>query len=41
VLVRGQVIIENGELVGKPGDGQFVKRARFGERLAAGEKVLV
>jgi dihydropyrimidinase len=41
VLVRGQVIVENDELVGKPGDGQFVKRARFGERLAAAEKVLV
>ena len=33
VLVRGQVIVENDELVGKPGDGQFVKRARFGEEL--------
>ena len=32
VLVRGQVIVENDELVGKPGAGQFVKRARFGER---------
>jgi dihydropyrimidinase len=40
VLVRGQVIVENDELVGKPGDGQFVKRARFGERLGAAEKVL-
>ena len=25
--MRGQVIVENDELVGKPGDGQFVKRA--------------
>ena len=33
VLVRGQVIVENDELVGKPGAGQFVKRARFGEEL--------
>jgi dihydropyrimidinase len=33
VLVRGQVIVENDELVGKPGDGRFVKRARFGEEL--------
>ena len=33
VLVRGQVIVENDELVGKPGDGQFVKRARVGEEL--------
>jgi dihydropyrimidinase len=39
VMVRGQVIVENDELVGKPGDGQFVKRARFGERLEAAEKV--
>ena len=39
VLVRGQVIVENDELVGKPGDGQFIRRARFGERLTgAGER---
>jgi dihydropyrimidinase len=40
VLVRGQVIVDNDELVAQPGAGQFVKRARFGERLAAEEKVL-
>jgi dihydropyrimidinase len=39
VMVRGQVIVENDDLVGKPGDGQFVKRAKFGEKLAAAEKV--
>ena len=33
VLVRGKVIVEGGELVGQPGDGRFVKRARFGEQL--------
>jgi dihydropyrimidinase len=33
VLVRGQVIVEGDELVGKPGAGKFVKRARFGEKL--------
>jgi dihydropyrimidinase len=33
VLVRGQVIVENDELVGQPGAGQFIKRARFGEEL--------
>jgi len=33
VLVRGQVIVENDELVGEPGAGRFVKRARFGEEL--------
>jgi dihydropyrimidinase len=38
VLVRGQVIVENDELVGKPGDGQFVKRARFGEELLPAAK---
>ena len=33
VLVRGQVIVENDELVAQPGAGQFVKRARVGEEL--------
>jgi dihydropyrimidinase len=33
VLLRGKVIVENGELVGRPGDGHFVRRARFGETL--------
>jgi dihydropyrimidinase len=33
VLVRGQVIVEGDNLVGKPGDGKFVRRARFGEEL--------
>ena len=33
VLLRGQVIVDGGELVAKPGVGQFVKRARFGEQL--------
>ncbi|MFZ1993030.1 MAG: dihydropyrimidinase [Solirubrobacteraceae bacterium] len=34
VLVRGQVIVDHDELVASPGTGQFVRRARFGERLA-------
>jgi dihydropyrimidinase len=34
VLVRGQVIVDHDELVAAPGAGQFVRRARFGERLA-------
>jgi len=38
VLVRGQVIVENDELVAEPGAGRFVKRARFGERLTAAGK---
>jgi dihydropyrimidinase len=29
------VIVEGDELVGQPGDGRFVKRARFGEQLTA------
>ena len=33
VLLRGQVLVENDELVASPGAGQFVKRARFGEEL--------
>jgi dihydropyrimidinase len=35
VLLRGNVLVENGELVATPGTGQFVRRARFGEELAA------
>jgi dihydropyrimidinase len=35
VLVRGQVIVEGDELVAQPGAGQFLKRARVGEELAA------
>jgi dihydropyrimidinase len=34
--VRGQVIVENDELVGRPGAGSFVQRARFGEELPGG-----
>jgi dihydropyrimidinase len=33
VLLRGKVLVENGELVAQSGVGQFVKRARFGEEL--------
>jgi dihydropyrimidinase len=35
VLVRGKVVVENDELVGQPGDGGFIERARFGEELTA------
>jgi dihydropyrimidinase len=35
VLLRGNVLVENGELVAAPGTGRFVRRARFGEPLAA------
>ena len=33
VLLRGEVLVENGELVASPGIGQFVARAKFGEEL--------
>jgi dihydropyrimidinase len=39
VLVRGQVIVENDELVAEAGAGQFVKRARVGEALGSVQKV--
>ena len=41
VLVRGQVIVEGDELVARPGAGQFVKRARFGEELQSMARVVV
>ena len=34
VLLRGNVIVDGGEVVAEPGIGQFVKRARFGQELA-------
>src|SRR5206468_11712286 len=34
VLLRGNVLVENDELVASRGVGRFVKRARFGEELA-------
>jgi dihydropyrimidinase len=33
VLLRGQVLVEDGELVASPGVGQFVRRAKFGKEL--------
>src|SRR5437773_2588755 len=33
VLLRGQVLVEGDEVVARPGVGQFVERARFGEEL--------
>ena len=35
VLLRGQVLVENGELKASPGVGRFVRRARFGRPLLA------
>ena len=34
VLLRGNVLVENDELVASPGIGQYVKRAKFGQELA-------
>jgi dihydropyrimidinase len=39
VLLRGNVLVEDGELVASPGVGRFVRRARFGEPLEAGAAV--
>jgi dihydropyrimidinase len=39
VLLRGSVLVEDGELVGTPGLGRFVRRARFGEQLETGAAV--
>ena len=35
VLLRGNVLVENDELVASPGVGQFVARAKFGQELKA------
>jgi len=32
VLSRGRVVIDDGKYVGKPGDGQFLKRGAFCDR---------
>ena len=33
VLLRGNVLVEDGDLVAEPGVGQFVARAAFGQEL--------
>ena len=33
VLRRGEILVDGDELVAKPGSGQFVRRAKFGEEL--------
>ncbi len=33
-LVRGTVVVKDGQLQVEPGFGKFVKRARFGDQLA-------
>jgi hypothetical protein len=39
VLLRGNVLVENDELVASPGIGRFVARAKFGEELKGGRAV--
>jgi dihydropyrimidinase len=39
VLLRGHVLVEDGELVASPGVGRFVPRAKFGEELKAAAAV--
>jgi len=39
VLLRGNLLVENDELVAAPGIGQYVARARFGEELKAATAV--
>jgi hypothetical protein len=33
VLLRGNVLVDGDEVVARPGIGQFVERAKFGEEL--------
>ena len=40
VLLRGNVLVENDELVASPGIGRFVQRARFGEELAPARRAM-
>ena len=39
VLLRGNVLVANGELMAEPGIGQFIRRAKFGEELKAETRV--
>jgi dihydropyrimidinase len=39
VLLRGNLLVEDGQVVGTPGLGRFVRRARFGEQLETGAAV--
>ena len=35
VLSRGRVVVDKGEYVGRPGDGQFIKRGPYGGAYAS------
>ena len=39
VLLRGNVLVEDGELVASPGIGRYVARAKFGEELASSREL--
>jgi dihydropyrimidinase len=39
VLLRGNVLVDEGELVASPGIGRYVARAKFGSELAPGTEV--
>jgi dihydropyrimidinase len=39
VLLRGNILVENDELVASPGIGRFIRRAKFGEELKGGAAV--
>jgi dihydropyrimidinase len=39
-LIRGTVVVQDGELKVEPGFGQFVQRARFGEELRPASRPL-
>jgi hypothetical protein len=41
VLVRGSFVVRDGTLVAEPGDGRFLRRARFREPSAAAAAVTV
>ena len=40
VLLRGNVLVEDGELVASPGIGRYVARAKFGEELAGSGRII-
>jgi dihydropyrimidinase len=39
VLLRGNVLVDDGELVASPGIGRYVARAKFGQELASSREV--
>src|SRR5215216_5201886 len=39
VIRRGEILVDSGELIARPGSGHFIARARFGEELKPGVAV--